>query len=249
MKLLDSVQPQQVNLNSFKYKNILNTKIWHKGTLNPIVRKRLLSIAVEFYKTLETTIIPNDIIIVGSLANYNWSKYSDIDLHLVIDFSKINKNVDLVRNFFILKKNDWNSKHENLTIYNFPVETYVQDINEENAAEGVFSLKYNRWIKFPKGGTLKMNEELIKTQAAKLINTIEYYEKKANKFTEKESLEVLSHKVNLLYDLIKNSRKIGLSKEGEGSLENIVFKTLRRSGHLARLNNLRIYLYDKINSL
>ena len=119
------IYPEQINLKSFNYKKQLNPKIWEKNKIKKNVRKRLIKIAKEFVKSTDIDFIPVDIVIVGSIASFNWSKYSDIDLHLVIDFSKINKNVDLVRNFFILKKNDWNSKHENLTIYNFPVETYV----------------------------------------------------------------------------------------------------------------------------
>lgn len=247
----DAVSPAQINLKSFEYKKKLNETIWVDGLMNPIVQKRLMKIADKFYKTLklDESIIPSDVIMVGSLASYNWSKYSDIDLHIVVDFSKISDDAELVRNYFTAKKNEWNQTHDKLTIFNYPVETYVQDINEENAAEGVYSIKYNRWIKIPKGGTLHMNKKLIKKTAAKLINTIEYYEDKVNKFDNIDALKLLREKVGLLYDSITDGRKKGLQEEGEGSANNIVFKILRRSEHLKRLRDLRNIIEDKIYSI
>ena len=37
---------------------------------------------------------------------------------------------------------------------------------------------------------------------------------------------------------LKNYRKSGLEKEGEFSYENLVFKFLRRSGHIEKLFNM-----------
>ena len=87
-----------------------------------------------------------DYLFLGSLANYNWSKYSDIDLHILIDFKKINKDTDLVKDYFDSKKKIWNDEHENLKIYGFQVELYIQDINEENSSGGVYSLEKNKWL-------------------------------------------------------------------------------------------------------
>ena len=41
-----------------------------------------------------------DLRLTGSLANYNWSEYSDVDLHLVVDFEKIDEDIELVKAFF-----------------------------------------------------------------------------------------------------------------------------------------------------
>ncbi len=44
---------------------------------NPLeVRERLLVIAYEFIDFLDIDIVVTDIILTGSLSNYNWSKYS-----------------------------------------------------------------------------------------------------------------------------------------------------------------------------
>ena len=44
-----------------------------------------------------------DILIVGSIASFNWSKYSDIDLHIITDFKAINDNTELVKNYLYSK--------------------------------------------------------------------------------------------------------------------------------------------------
>ena len=87
-----------------KVHSALNQKLWNGDKLRPEVRKRLLKIASEFIKELDIPVSISDVTFTGSLANFNYSKYSDIDLHLILDFSKINKNEDLVRDFLLAKK-------------------------------------------------------------------------------------------------------------------------------------------------
>ena len=82
-------------LNSFKIKDSLNTDIWEGNKLSDKVRVKLIKIAEDFFKDLEipSEISIKDIIFTGSLANFNWSKFSDIDLHIVIDFKEFDANI------------------------------------------------------------------------------------------------------------------------------------------------------------
>lgn len=87
-ELFDKLYPDQINLKSFEVKKSLNPKVWKNGVLDPTIRKRLIEIAREFVSTIKMSELPIcDIIMVGSSASYNWSKYSDIDLHILVDFS------------------------------------------------------------------------------------------------------------------------------------------------------------------
>ena len=127
-ELFDKLYPNQINLKSFEVKKSLNPRIWKNGILDSTIRKRLIEIAKEFITTIKIEKLPViDIIMVGSSASYNWSKYSDIDLHILVDFSKIKDitNEDVLKDYFSCKKNDWNNKHEDLTIHNYPVELYI----------------------------------------------------------------------------------------------------------------------------
>ena len=81
---------------SFKPKKELNPKIWVKEgnsyVLNSEVREKLLEISDSFIEFIGVDFFIHDLILTGSLANYNWSEYSDVDLHIIIDYSDIKGN-------------------------------------------------------------------------------------------------------------------------------------------------------------
>lgn len=243
------ITPDEINLKSFEFKGKLNPKVWENNKLKSNIREKLINIAKKFVMSTDIDFIPVDIVIVGSLAGFNWSKYSDIDLHIMVNFKDINDNVELVKNYFDAKKNAWNEKHTNLKIYNYDVELYVQDVNEENASNGIYSIKYNHWIKVPKMAHKELQDEIIKETAATYINKIIYYNEKFYELTTDRQFIILNQKVNYLYDLIRNGRKESLAEEGEQAAGNIVFKILRRSGHFGMLKNLKDMIYDRINSI
>ena len=52
-EIYDSISPAQINLKSFETKETLNPKLWNKnGELDPKIRKRLLTIGMDFYDSL-----------------------------------------------------------------------------------------------------------------------------------------------------------------------------------------------------
>lgn len=241
---------ENINLKSFEYKKELCPKIWENNSLKPNIRKKLMTIAQEF---LDTTgienITPIDIVLVGSIAAFNWSKYSDIDLHVIVDFKAINDDVELVKNYLYSKKCEWNDKHKWLNIYGYDVELYAQDVNEENISNGVYSVKYNHWVKIPEFKHKSLKDKIIKKVSSLYINKIEYYNRKFDELTSNKSFQLLQTKVNYLYDSIIQGRRTSLAKDGEQAAGNIIFKVLRRSGHLQMINELKRKLYDKLNSL
>lgn len=244
-----SIEPEQINLHSFYNKKSLNPKIWRNGKVKKQIRYKLLEIAKEFIETTDLDFVPVDIVLVGSIAGFNWSKYSDIDLHIVADFSQIDDNVDLVKNYFNAKKIIWNNKHTELNIFGYDVELYVQDKNEENASNGIYSLRYNHWIKIPDKTDKKLQDDIIKSTATVYINKAEYYNEKFNELHSIKAFKLLQQKVDYLYDTVIQGRKTSLAQDGESAAGNIIFKILRRSGHLEMLNNLKTKIYDKINSI
>jgi len=95
-----------IDIKSLSIKDNLNEEIWtEEKTLKPEIREKLIGIAEDFFEELD---IPwaelEDIRFTGSLANYNWSKYSDVDLHLVIDYRLVDENVDLSKNISRLER-------------------------------------------------------------------------------------------------------------------------------------------------
>lgn len=248
-EIYDSISPTQINLRSFETKEKLNPKLWDEnGELDPAVRKRLLTIAMDFYDSLNIETLLKDIIVVGSNAGYNWSKYSDIDLHLLMDFSEINDDTDLLKNYFSAKKITWSSQH-NITIRGYEVELYVQSTDDQDASDGVYSLVKNEWLQIPKAKDIKLNKKLITHQAAKVINLIDRYIEEFNSGLNRKELEALNIKADKLYKLIFQNRRDGLKQFGEGATNNIVFKVLRRSGHLEALRDLKFNIYDELETI
>ena len=129
------------------YKKQLNPNYWQDGKFDPEVREKLLQIAKDLYEPLD--IKPDDITLTGSLAGYAYTKYSDLDIHILVDFASINQDKDLVKQALDGKRFAWNIKH-NIYIRGHEVELYFQNTNEPHHALSVYSLLNDEWIKEPK---------------------------------------------------------------------------------------------------
>lgn len=233
-------------LNSFKIKDSLNKELWTNDELNPKVKTKLIEIAKNFIKDLELPkeIKIKDIIFTGSLANYNWSKFSDIDLHVVIDFNQFDSDVNIITDLFYALKSIWNQEHD-ITVFDYPVELYVQNINDKLFADAVYSVLNDKWIKKPKREEFNINKKIIKDAAEKYI----HYLKDIQQDYKDKNYQSVIDKSDKLKNKIRNMRKSGLEKGGEYSQENIVFKVLRRTPFMDILNNFKIKAYDNLMSL
>lgn len=240
-------------LQSFDIQKQLNPKFWINGKLNSRVRLRLLDIADTFFDSMELNWVKSkDIIMTGSLANYNWSKFSDIDLHIIVDFKEVDDRVEFVKDYFDSKKSIWNSQHEDLKIYGYPVELYVQDENEEHTASGVYSLEKDKWLREPERDSLtavKLDKECIVHKTKNIIDKIDSLESECEGEKDEAKLDTLSAKVKGLFDKIKGMRKESLKSGSELGIGNIIFKTLRRLGYIGKLVDLKRITFDKINSI
>jgi len=215
------------------YNSILNPEIWDGETLKPEVLSQLLKIATTFYKDTELTAPIEDIYFLGSTAGYNWTPTSDIDLHVLIDFSKVDENKELVKKLVDGYKNKWNEQHD-ISVDNHPVEVYIQDINDVNRSQAVYSILHNKWIKKPSYEDVKIDKDAIKTKYKDLVAKI-------NKAVEQQDLDTLKDLVQRIYKM----REAGLSSGGEYSTENLVFKLLRASGFISKLRINITNLVDK----
>ena len=111
-------------------KEDLNRDIWDENDkLKSEIAQKLLKIARDFYEGLDLQAPILDITITGSIANYNWTEKSDIDLHILIDYTAVNEDAELVKKYLSAAKTNWNKNHE-IMIKDHEVEVYVQDSNE-----------------------------------------------------------------------------------------------------------------------
>lgn len=230
-------------LDSFSIKETLNPKVWEnpsdpeKATLITKIRKALLRIADEFVDDLGEDVFVEDIYLMGSLANFNWSEFSDFDLHVIIDFERYGKQKKLYEELFDLKKKLFNDKH-NIRIFGYDVEVYAQGESAESHSDGVYSIMNNEWVHVPtkthKNIDMSVLKKKIKCWTDKIDDAVEIAKSEGN-----------VEKLKSLKEKLKDYRQSGLSKDGEFSYENLVFKFLRRSGHIGKLFDEKTKIKDK----
>ena len=154
-------------IDSFELRNSLNPKIWDNSQntedakLKPKVRKALINISEEFAEYLGGDFFIEDVVLTGSLSNFNWSPYSDFDLHLIVDFKQFENEAELKIENFNLKKQIFNEKH-NIKIYGYDVELYAQDESESHFASGVYSIMNDEWVTIPKREDFTLDRPLFK---------------------------------------------------------------------------------------
>jgi predicted nucleotidyltransferase len=242
--LEELADPQFVDTSSLISKKTLSHELWEKNILKPDVLNTALRIAHDFFNNLNLDNIQiKDIILTGSLASYNWSELSDFDLHILLDFNKL-KNRELIQDYFKEKIRNWNRTHS-ILIKGYEVELYIQDSNEPHVSTGVYSLMENRWLKQSVSYRLDINYELVKEKAAKLMEEID---DTYDLYAEKDYL-LAKETADSLMEKIKRYRKAGLETGGVYSIENLVFKVLRRNDYLKKLSSIKTLAYDASMSL
>lgn len=253
MQKINEVNTSDISLSSFKIKKELNPKFWINDKLNSRVRLRLMDIADDFMDELSVDWVkPKDYILTGSIANYNWSRYSDIDIHILIDFKKVYpKNTDFVDDYFKAKKENWLSNHEDLKVFGFPIEISVEDSNEDNPSTGRYSLYKNKWIVEPNDfQDAILNQDYVKKRAAIFMTQIDDIEEKLNSESDKHKCEKYGDKVYKIFDKLKKMRTDGLeSDKKEMSSGNIIYKIMRRAGYIDKIWEIYNLSYDKSNSI
>lgn len=240
-ELLEDSELDQKIVKSFYSKDTLSSDIFedtdgsykmHKG-----IREKLLEISDAFIDFIGIDFFVEDVHLTGSLSNYNWSEYSDVDLHILVNFDDFD-NQKIIKEFFDAKKNNWNQNHD-IKIKGYDVELYVQDSNESHLSSGVYSLLNNKWVVEPKVGKEYIDEDLILKKGEEYAKIIEDLVKKS------EQGKDVSNDVDDVKSKIKQFRQSGLESGGEYSYENLTFKLLRRNGYIQKLLDIKKGITNK----
>lgn len=200
----------------------LNSSLWTNNKLNTDVKLKILEIVDQFISTCEIPIPVVDIRIVGSQASYNYTKKSDLDVHIVSNFDLLNCSNEILQAAYNSVKTRFNSDYD-ISIHNIDVELYVEDIQSSINSNGIYSVCSDSWIKVPvKLSNIPMFdlEQDIKNWTEKINNVIVS--------NNSASIEAI---INELYMLRKNS----LETDGEYSRGNQLFKEIRNAGLLDKL--------------
>jgi hypothetical protein len=211
----------------------LNPKLWDGDQLRPEVESKLKEIARAFEDFIGVDIKVIDYTITGSNANYTWTAYSDLDLHLIVPGTPSEEE----RELFSAKKSLW-AEQRDITIRGLPVECYVQGDKEEHHSTGVYSIANNQWLVEPKKIKPEVDDSAVEAKKDAVLAAVEQ--------------ALISNDLNKLRsvkDKITQMRKAGLARAGEWSVENLVFKILRNLGLIDQITDKIRELEDQELSL
>ena len=227
---------------TLEYHDELNPLLWSNDNFDAAARVALLKLA-DFWR--EDALIPKkavkDILIVGGNANYNYTKYSDIDLHLLVNKDMIPDCDDEILDDYLKdKKKLWALTHD-VKIYGIPVEIYAQGLDEKYGKDqGVFSIKNNKWIQKPKKTKIDVNDAIVRKKAKDLENKIRFIiDNKVDKIDVIKSFK----------EKLRNLRSVAVKQGGEFSVENLAYKEVRNKGLIDELQSYLDSLEDRTFSL
>lgn len=234
--LNEIIDPNDIHVDELKVKNKLCPKVWEsEDKMYPEVRQALLKNALEFIKfaNLEDAKF-EDIILTGSLANYNWHEGSDLDVHVLMDYDQIADDNEFVDDYFRTKKSLWTERLP-IKVKDHDVEMYVQDTNEPHTSTGVYSLLNDEWLTKPIKSMVAIDVSNIRAKTIDFMNQID-------ELLDSEVGSLKVEDIERLMDKLRAYRKAGLEDEGEFSTENLVFKMLRNTKYLEKLADLKQYI-------
>jgi len=220
-----------------KFHTELNPALWDGKNMRPEVREALLRIADDFktFMGIDDLAI-EDITVSGSNAAFSYTPHSDIDLHLLVDFSRLNPD-DVYQELFNAKKYQYNDQHD-IKIRGYDVELYVQDSNKPVRSLGEYSIIDNDWNRIPVQRRGNLDEKSTKAKYEKLKDLIELA-------LSTNDLDRVTH----ITDTLKKYRQAGLDKHGEFGPENLAYKMLRTQGLIQKIFDHKAALEDTKLSL
>jgi hypothetical protein len=244
-------------INAF-YSDELNPDIWSrevvKGksqwTLDESVREKLLEIGEDFFSKFKEIFGEReyqDIILTGSLSNYNYTEYSDFDVHVIMDLKGIDDEHPEILNEAVQGiRFRWNLRHD-IKIKGYDVELFLQSLDDPDASTATYSLTKNIWIKNPKYDVPYVDEIELERKYLSYVYDIDQLETRLLHGSKIPSnAKDLYKRAKSVKEKIQKMRNESLRKEGEFSIGNLTFKKLRNTGYIEKIINTITKSYDKI---
>lgn len=218
-----------------KFHDELNPVLWEDNKLKEEVKDKLKKISSTFIEFLD---IPEDAVedvrITGSSANYNYTDFSDIDVHVIVDYEKVHDDCPIVQGYLWAYKQLFNDEHD-IFIYGIPVELYAEDSNSPGISNGIYSLTEDKWVSEPEKIKVTVDDAAVQKKYQELKEEVD-------KIDDSEKASELLRKIYRM-------RKAGLSEAGEFSTENLAFKELRNNKDIDKLWDIQKKDIDKKLSL
>ena len=207
----------------------------------------MLEIVDEFLADLKDQGVKlkvDDILFIGSNASYNYTKNSDIDLHILANAKAVEYSAEICDALYSAYRSLFNKKLD-IKLFGIPVELFVETENSSRVSNGVYSVKKNKWAKKP------VPESIPEYDQKAIDKLVDEWENKYNKLVDEIKDGKLDNEkkvVKMLETIYDKLRKKGVAK-GEYSTENLAFKELRNKGYLDSLKDFKNELISKRLSL
>ena len=197
------------------------------------MREKILEIVDEFLSDLreqDIKIVVDDILFIGSNASYNYTKDSDMDIHILANTKKTKYSPDVSNALYSAYRSLFN-KRLDIKIYGIDIEVFVETEESARVSNGVYSVKKDKWIKKP------VQEDIPDYDKEALDKLVAKWEEKCKKLLAEADADKLKDEtkvLKLIEDIYERLRKKGIAK-GEYSIENLAFKELRNKTYLGKL--------------
>ena len=229
--------------------NELNQKLFDGNRLKPKVREKAEEIINEFLKILaedEVKLIVRDIILTGSNASYNYTKDSDIDLHIIAETKSFKDSADVYAKLYRAYGRIFGNKFE-ISFYGIPVEIYVETEANPVVSNGIYSVMFDKWVKEPSAIAIpEIDQKAIDKAAKPWIDEAKALIKEVDDNVA-DGEEKIDDYITRIYEL--RQKGIYSAAGNEYSTENLIFKEVRNAGLLDKLKKLKNVLISKKLSL
>ena len=221
------------------YNETLCPDLWNEYLrLDSKVRMNLLQMAYDFYGKTNLLAPVLDVYLMGSIANYNWTTDSDVDVHVIINYAQLQMPEKTAIKTVKTAGAQWNIEHE-VTIKGHKVEMNLQNATEQKPyVTGIYSLVKNQWIRKPLKMSPQVDRNILKVQ----YQSMRGYVQNALNSKDREQMKAAKKYLDAY-------RQYGLDTYGELSYENLVFKILRARGVIKKLKDGIVSVYDKAMSV
>lgn len=231
-----------INLNEdIEKHDELNPLLFNDDELKSEVIEAVDKIAKKFVGDLKADGIKfdlEDVILVGSNVSYNYTKDSDLDIHLIASSENLKCPDKLYPLLYSAYRSIFNNNYD-FTINGIPAEIYVEMDKPSGKSNGVYSI-YDGWLKHP------VQEDIPDIDQEAFDKLFSEWEDKyldlENNISDEKTID------NFIEDLY-NLRKESIAKDGEYGLGNLVFKEFRNLGYLDNLKELKRKEIEKELSL
>ncbi len=215
----------------FEQHDSLNPLLWNGDELRSEVNLALLKIAKDFIEYIGVPFKVSDLVLTGSQLGYFYTRHSDLDLHIVVDFGTVDCDREAAE-LFDTKRLLYKKQYD-ISIRGVPVEVYVEDLNYP-AVSATYSLGKKSWVTRPPATPEKIDVKEIERMSTVWQTVIDHTLKTNDLETARNTIKML-----------RNYRKLGLKHSGELGIENLVYKTLRNSKIIERLMKMIGDLHDQ----